>query len=221
MMDTELLPIGPLDRRSTIERRLDNLLIRYSKLGFRTYNAAAAYADLLEAYFSVVRRRYEIPRGKRTHLGAVIEGHYLELITQDAQDEITRRTRLAKQHLLSGGITKEIAKAIEVLENLERDLPRLSDSSQRKIAATNRELSPMQQILTRLVKRNHHITEPQVIESLRDMKGDGIVLEIDEEYVEINVTPPGSKGLKVKPYKLSGIGAGLSRIKKTLNITRV
>ena len=221
MMEVELVPIGTLDRHSTIERRLDNLLNRYSKLGFRTYSAAAAYADLLEAYFSVVRRRYDIPRGTRTHLGAVIEGHYLGLITQGAQDEITRRIRLAKQHLLSGEITKEKAEAIEVLENLERELPNLADGDQKRIASTEREPSTMQRILNQLVKGNNHITEPQAIEALRDMRGDGIVMEIDEEYVEINVTPAGRKGSTIKPYKLSGIGVSLSRTRKALNITRV
>lgn len=217
MMDVKLVSIGALDRRSTIERRLDNLLNRYAKSEFQTFNVVAAYADLLEAYLAVVRRRHKLRRDSKHFRMSSTEEQYLEFITKETQVELMRRVRLAKKHLLSG----DKDSATEVLENLERDMPNLSDGDQRNIASATREPGPMQQILTRLVKRINHITESQVIEALRDMRGDGVVMEIDEEYVEINVTPPGGKGLKIKPYRLSGIGASLSRTKKTLKITRV
>ena len=217
MIDVEQIFIGLLDKRSTIERRLDNLLNRYSKSKFRTFNVVATYAELLEAYLAVVRRKNKLRRQSKYFRISSIDEKYLELITQDTQDELIRRVRLAKEHLLRG----DNDRVTEVLEKLERDLPNLSDVDQRTIASTKREPGPMQQILTRLVKRNHHITEPQVIEVLRDMKGDGIVMAIDDYYVEINVTQPSSEELKIKSYKLSGVGASLSRTKKTLSVTRV
>ena len=211
MMDLELVPIGNLDRKVPIERHLDDLLNRYSKSEFRTFDVIASYDHLLQTFLQVVRRRNKLRRGKRIVYVATVERHYLALITQDTQIEIIRRIRLAKEHLLKGDVTKEQAKAIEELENLERDIPNLSDNDQRNIGATQRAPSVMNQTLNRLLKRNPDITSPEVVEALRDMKGDGIVVDIDDEYVEIDVTAPGSKFRKTKPYKLSAIPAQLSR----------
>jgi len=209
MMDVELVPIGTLDRRSTIERRLDNLLKRYSKPEFQTFNAIATYAELLEAYLAVIRLRYKLRRKTENSHISSIEEQYLELITQDTQDELIRRVRLAKDHLLSG----DGDKAVEVLKDLERDMPNLADGDQKHIASTKREPNRMNQILTSLLARNRQITHHQAIDALRDMKGDGVVLAIDREYVEIDETSPASLVQKIKTYKLSGIGANLSRIR--------
>jgi hypothetical protein len=209
MTDIELVPIEELDRRNPTERRLDDLLNRYAKLGFRTFDVVASYADLLQTYLAVARRRNKIRRGKKNGYVAEVERGYLSLITQDTQDQLIRRIQIAKEHFLMGAQ----GEGIKELNDLERDIPILASSDQTKISSTKRKPNVMKRLLGGICKRKPSITSAGVVEALRDLKGQGVVLAIDDEYVEIDVAPLGSTVTETKRYRLRAIPTLLSRVK--------
>ena len=209
MTDIELVPIGELDRRNPTERRLDDLLNRYAKLGFKTFDVVASYADLLQTYLAVARRRNKIRRGQKNGYVAEVERGYLALITQDTQDQLIRRIQIAKEHFQMGAH----GEGMKELNDLERDIPNLASSDQTNISSSERAPTVMKQIYSKLYEKKRDITSTEVKAALGDMVGDGVVLAIDEENVEIDVTSLDSKGRQIKIYKLSGVAAALSRIK--------
>jgi hypothetical protein len=207
MIEVDLIPIGSLDRRNPTERNLDDLLERYSKREFQTFDTNAALLELLEIYLAVVRRRNKVQKGQ-IHVAA-IENGYLHLITKKTQDELVRRLKIAISHITA----KNNAEALSELESLNKCISVLANDDQKNISATKREPSIMNGIITNLYKKNKEVTSTEVIAALRDMKGGGVVLEIDDHYVEIDVTKPGSGIRTIKSYKLSAIPTLLSRIK--------
>ena len=207
MNEIELASIGPLNRRNPTERNLDDLLERYSKRKFQTFDSNAALMELLEIYLAVVRRRNKVRKGQ-THVAA-IENGYLHLITQKTQDELARRIKIAINHITANNK----AEALSELEALNKCISVLANDDQKNISATKRDPSIMNGIITKLYQKNQEITSTEVIAALKDMKGGGLVLEIDDHYVEIEATKPGSGVRKVKSYKLSAIPTLLSRIK--------
>jgi hypothetical protein len=209
MTDIELVRIGELDRRNPTERRLDDLLNRYARFGFRTFDVVASYADLLQTYLAVARRRNKIRRGKKNGYVAAVERGYLALITQDTQDQLIRRIQIAKEHFRVGAH----GEGIKELNDLERDIPILASSDQTKISSTKRKPNVMKQLLGGMCNRKPSITPAEVVEALSDLKGQGVVLAIDDEYVEIDVAPLSSRVTETKRYRLSAISTLLSRVK--------
>ena len=207
MNEVEPISIGLLDRRNPIERNLDDLLERYSKRSFRTFDVDGTLLELLERYLAVVRRRNKVRKGQ-PHVGAV-ENCYLRYITQKTQDELVRRISIAINHITENNNVE----ALSELESLKKCISVLANDDHKNISNTKREPSVMRGIITNLYKKNPEITSTEVIGALRDMKGAGVVVEIDDHYVEIDVTKPGNGIRKIKSYKLSAIPTLLSRIK--------
>jgi len=212
MTDIELVPINELDRRYPIERRLDDLLKRYAKPGFKNFDAVGSTNDLLEAYLAVVLRRNKITGHFHRRHATEVALVQLSFITQNTRDEIDRRLTQARVHLANN----DPKKADEILAHLQKSMPELAGRDQAEISSARREPTAIRRIVSKLHKQNPDITSTEVKAALNDMLGDGLVLAIDEEYVEIDVTPHGSSVRKIKPYKLSGIPNILGRVKKPL-----
>ena len=207
MNEIELASVGLLNRRNPTERNLDDLLKRYSKRDFRTFDSDAALLELLKSYLAVVRRRNKVRKGQ-LHVAA-IEGHYLQHLTKKTQDELTRRITVAIGHITASNNVG----ALSELESLNKCISVLASEDQKNISSTKREPSVMNGIITELYKKNPEITSTEVIGALRDMKGAGVVVEIDDHYVEIDISKPGSGVRVIKSYSLSAIPTLLSRIK--------
>jgi hypothetical protein len=209
MMNVELVPIGTLDRRSTTERRLDNLLKRYSKPRLEPADAVAATTELLEAYVAVVRRRSKIPR--HVNRAQVIEAalNHLAYITKNVREDIDRRIVEARAFIAKN----DREKADQILETLQKQMPELASRNQREISTSKRAPTLMNQIVGGLHKKNSKITSTEVKTALRDMVGQGIVLSMDDQFIEIDETPEGVSVRKTSTYAVSGIPAILSRIK--------
>ena len=209
MMAAELVPIGTLDRRSTIERRLDNLLKRYSKPRLEPADAVAATAELLEAYVAVVRRKSKISRHiNRAQVFEAVLNH-LAYITKNVRDDIDRRIIEARAFIAKN----DHEKADQILETLQKQMPELASHDQREISTSKRVPTLMNQIVGGLHKKNSKITSTEVKTALRDMVGQGVVLGMDDQFIEIDETPEGASVRKIATYAVSGIPAILSRIK--------
>ena len=209
MMDVELVPIGTLDRRSTIERRLDNLLNRYSKTRFEPADEVAATTELLEAYVAVVRRRSKIPRHVNRVQVIEVALNHLAYITKDVMEEIDRRIVEARAFIAKN----DQEKADQILETLQKQMPELASRDQREISTSKRVPTLMNQIVGGLHKKKSKITSTEVKTALRDMVGQGVVLGMDDQFIEIDETPEGASVRKIATYAVSGIPAILSRIK--------
>jgi hypothetical protein len=209
MMDVELVPIGTLDRRSTTERRLDNLLKRYSKPRLEPADAVAATTELLEAYVAVVRRRSKIPR--HVNRAQVIEAalNHLAYITKNVREDIDRRIVEARTFIAKN----DREKADQILETLQKQMPELASRNQKEISTSKRAPTLMNQIVGDLHKKDSKITSTEVKTALRDMVGQGVVLSMDDQFIEIDETPEGVSVRKTSTYAVSGIPAILSRIK--------
>ena len=209
MMDVELIPIGTLDRRNTTERRLDDLLNRYSKPRFKPADEAAATTELLEAYAAVVRRRNKFLR--RVDRAQVIQIALSQLayITKSVKDDIDKRLAEARECIANN----DPKKADQILEKLQKSLPELESRNQREISTAHRKPTAMNKIIAVLHKRNSHINSAEVKAALHDMVGQGVVLSMDDQYIEIDETPEGSRVRKTRTYAVSGIATTLSRIK--------
>jgi hypothetical protein len=213
MTGIELVPINELDRRYPIERRLDDLLKRYARPGFKNFDAVASTNDLLEAYLAVVWRRNKIIHHFHRRQVSEVALVQLSFITQNTRSEIDKRLAQARVRLANN----ESKKADEILACLQKNMSDLADRDQAEISSAKREPNVMRRIVSKLHKKNPDITSTEVKAALNDMVGDGVVLAIDEEYVEIDVTPNGSSVRKIKPYKLSGIPNILGRVKNPKN----
>lgn len=208
-MDVELAPIGTLDRRSTIERRLDNLLRRYSKPRLAPADEVAATAELLEAYVAVVRRRSKIPRRIDRAQIFDLALNQLAYITKNVRDDIDRRMVEARAFIAK----RDWEKADQILQTLQKQMPELASRNQREISTSKRAPTLMNQIVGGLHKKNSKITSTEVKTALRDMVGQGVVLSMDDQFIEIDETPEGVSVRKTGTYSVSGIPAILSRIK--------
>jgi hypothetical protein len=207
-----LVQIDSLDRRNVIERRLDDLLNRYVESDFYTFDPFASIVDLLETYLAVVRRRKKLRRNLKQSVSSITEISVLGLITQTTQDEIRRRVQIAVDKLKALDDPK-LKESICNLEELIKDVSVFANKDQANISTSKRGPTIMSQIVQRLYDKDGSITSTQVKALLKDMVGDGQVVAIDEEYVEIDETQPDSKVRRIKPYKLKGIPNILSRIK--------
>jgi len=209
MMDVELVPIGALDRRSTIERRLDNLLKRYSKPRLEPADAVAATTELLEAYVAVVRRRSKIPRHVNRAQVIEVALNHLAYITKNVREDIDRRIVEARAFIAKN----DREKADQILETLQKQMPELASRNQKEISTSKRAPTLMNQIVGDLHKKDSKITSTEVKTALRDMVGQGVVLSMDDQFIEIDETPEGVSVRKTSTYAVSGIPAILSRIK--------
>jgi hypothetical protein len=95
-------------------------------------------------------------------------------------------------------------------ENLSKTRVIKEGQRQASRARTPRKPDGLNQILHRLVKNDPSISKSEVLASLRDQEGNGVILEVDDELIEYYPTGgPDSKTVTV-----SGLDTRLTKIRK-------
>ena len=201
MKDANLfvIEIIELNRRITVERALDDRIEICLRNGVHIESHISATKELLERYMSVVRSRNKVRRNWHPKQARACDEITLELITKDEFRKI---------------VNKRFRDALTVTTNgdkviLEKSLKQLEDEithAAYKPKPKNRKLSPLEEIVTRIHRSNPEVTSTGVKNEMCSDKRNYSIVNMDKDYVEIEVQLGVGKDTKIVRRSLRSIG---------------
>jgi hypothetical protein len=202
------IEIGKLNRRSTVERALDDFFIACLVKDVEFESPYKATKELLERYMAVVRSRNNIRRNWHPERARSCDAKTLELISKNKL-----RDAVSKQ-LHKGLVVTSNGKKAIYEESIEELASQIADSAY----VSNRAVSPpsdLEKIVRRILKTNPQATSTDVINEMTSEKTKYGIFYIDETTVVIRVPNGIGKQTEDKPRSLATIKNILTRIKTT------
>jgi hypothetical protein len=184
------IEIGKLNRRSTVERALDDFFIACLVKDVEFESPYKATKELLEQYMAVVRSRNNIRRNWHPQRARACDAVTLELIKKDElRDSVSKQLRNALTATSDGN------KSIQ--ENCIDDLAnKLTDEFYNRRRKRNKPTT-FQTVVREIRKLSWVKTTADVIGEMRSNSKDYGIVMIDEKYVEIEVGLGVGKDTKI------------------------
>lgn len=194
------------DRRSTVERALDDFLNKCLGKEAHIESHHSATKLLLERYMAVVRRRNSVRRNWHPEQARACDIQALMWIPKENfKNTLDRRLREALV-VTSNGDKAILEKCIdELVEQITKD----TFKSNRK----NLKPSPLEKIVRTILKSNPEATCTEVINTMKATPREFGIVEIDDRYVTIQVTQGAGRQLVTKPRSLATVNNILTRVK--------
>jgi hypothetical protein len=200
------IEIEKLNRRSKVERALDDFLNACLVKDARIGSHYESIKEFLKRYMAVVRSRNNVRRNWHPDKARVCDLETLQWIAKD---------------MCRSSLEKRLHKALEVSSNGKKVIPEESIleivndhiNELYKANRKNSNPSPLEKIVRQIHKWNPDVTETDVINEMKSSPEKFGIVEITDEDVVIRVPKGIGKQYEDKPRSLATIKNILTRIK--------
>ncbi len=198
--------VDKLNRRITVERSLDDFLKQCVKNGVGLEARLETTQELLKRYMSVIRSRNQIRRNWHPLQALECDSFTLELITKD---EFKKSAEKLLQDALVVATNGSRVIVEDAIKKLSQDL---ADEAYKRKQKKHKP-TPLEKIVSRIYRSNPEVTNTDVINEMRSNQREYSIVNMDEKYVEIEVSLGSGKDSKIIRRSLRSIGKILTNLK--------
>jgi len=202
------MEIEKLNRRSKVERALDDSLIDCLAKDADFNSPYEATKELLERYMAVVRSRNNIRRNWHPQRARACDAVTLELIKKDEHRDAVSKIFQKALVVTSNGEKVIREESIQDLAN------KIVDSAYKSKRATSTQ-TELEKIVETIYKWNPDVTSTGVINEIKSTPEKFGIVKINDTHVVIRVPKGIGKQYEDKPRSLATIKNILNRIKTT------
>ena len=181
MTEKPWLDIGPLDPRIRADSGLLLVLHRITTRGVLPEQVEGLTDELLQRYLAVVRKRAGLHRRHRYADCIWVERDALHMLkTSSPSAPFIRVMQRAFDDLVAKGYDGEAVKILRVaIEGREK----LIGEAQTIRATGRHKLKPLDRRIVRILKRDMQKPYSDIFDELERSIGDGVITDIDEEFI--------------------------------------